>query len=84
MSTSRMPVLGTLRVMSRQVHVPYTVSQDETGMWCASAELRPGVGAAGDGVTAEDAVADLREALSALLAEVGPPDELTVTLNDVA
>lgn len=84
MSTSRMPVLGTLRVMSRQVHVPYTVSQDETGMWCASAELRPGVGAAGDGVTAEDAVADLREALSALLAEVGPPDELTLTLNDVA
>lgn len=77
-------MLGTLRVMSRQVHVPYTVSQDETGMWCASAELRPGVGAAGDGVTAEDAVADLREALSALLAEVGPPDELTLTLNDVA
>ncbi|MHB1594961.1 MAG: hypothetical protein ACYCO9_08195 [Streptosporangiaceae bacterium] len=70
--------------MSRQVHVPYTASQDEAGMWCASAELRPGVGAAGDGVTAEDAVADLREALLALLAEVGPPDELTLTLNDVA
>ena len=70
--------------MSRQVHVPYTVSQDETGTWCASAELRPGVGAVGDGATAEEAVADLRESLSVLLAEVGPPDELTLTLDDVA
>lgn len=49
--------LGRLLVMSRQVHVPYSVSQDETGMWCASAELRPGVGAVGDGTTAEEAVA---------------------------
>lgn len=76
--------LGRLLAMSRQVHVPYTVSQDETGMWCASAELRPGVGAVGDGATAEEAVADLRESLSVLLAEVGPPDELTLTLDDVA
>ena len=70
--------------MSRQVHVPYTVSQDEMGVWCASAELRPGVGAVGDGATAEEAVADLRASLSVLLAEVGPPDELTLTLDDVA
>jgi hypothetical protein len=31
--------------MSRVVHVPYTVEQDEDGVWCASAQLRPGVGA---------------------------------------
>jgi predicted RNase H-like HicB family nuclease len=63
------------------VHVPYAVEQDEDGVWCASAQLRPGVGAVGDGPTQEAAIADLREALEVLLAETGPPDELTLTLN---
>ena len=67
--------------MTRIVHVPYVVEQDEDGVWCASAQLRPGVGAVGDGSTAEAAVSDLREALEALLAEVGRPDELTLTLD---
>jgi len=67
--------------MSRVVHVPYSVSQDEDGVWCASAQLGPGVGAVGDGPTEEAAIADLREALEALLAETGPPPELTVTLD---
>ena len=67
--------------MTRVVHVPHVVERDEDGVWCASAQLRPGVGAAGDGATAEAAVADLREALEVLLAEVGPPDELTLTLD---
>ena len=31
--------------MTRAVHVPYTVEQDEDGIWCAHAQLRPGVGA---------------------------------------
>jgi len=61
--------------------VPYAVEQDEDGVWCASAQLRPGVGAVGDGPTQEAAVADLREALEVLLDEVGPPDEMTLTLN---
>jgi predicted RNase H-like HicB family nuclease len=69
--------------VTRVVHVPYTVEQDEDGVWCASAQFRPGVGAVGDGPTQEDAIADLREALEVLLAEVGPPDELTLT-HDVA
>ena len=69
------------RVVTRVVHVPYVVEQGEDGVWCASAQLRPGVGAVGDGPTAEAAVADLRDALEALLAEVGPPDELTLTLD---
>ena len=56
-------------------------NRTRTAFWCASAQLRPGVGAAGDGATAEAAVADLREALEVLLAEVGPPDELTLTLD---
>lgn len=65
----------------RTVHVPYTLKQDEDGVWCAAAQLRPGVGAVGDGETPEAALDDLRDALQALLAEVGPPDELTLTLN---
>jgi predicted RNase H-like HicB family nuclease len=67
----------------RAVHVPYTVEQDEDGVWCAHAQLRPGVGANGEGGTAEAAVEDLREALSGLIAEFGAPDELTL-LFDVA
>jgi predicted RNase H-like HicB family nuclease len=49
------------------VHVPYVVEQDEDGVWCASAQLRPGVGAVGDGATPEEAIADLRTGLEALL-----------------
>lgn len=67
--------------MTRVVHVPYVVEQDEDGVWCASAQLRPGVGAVGDGATQEEAIDDLRAALKALLDVVGPPDELTLTLN---
>jgi predicted RNase H-like HicB family nuclease len=63
--------------MTRVVHVPYTVEQDEDGVWCAHAQLRPGVGANGDGPTREAAIADLREALAALMEEFGVPDELT-------
>ena len=67
--------------MSRVVHVPYTLEQDEDGVWCASAQLRPGVGAVGDGTTAEEAIADLRNALTVLNEEVGVPQELTLTLE---
>jgi len=28
--------------VSRVVHVPYSISQDEDGVWCASAQLTPG------------------------------------------
>lgn len=55
--------------MTRAVHVPYTVEQDEDGVFCAHAQLRPGVGANGEGDTPEAAVADLREALERLIAE---------------
>ena len=50
-------------------------------MWCAHAQLRPGVGAHGDGDTREAAVADLREALEGLIAEFGAPQELTLTVD---
>jgi len=67
--------------VTHDVHVPYTVEQDEDGVWCASALIRAGVGAVGDGATPDEAIADLRTALEALLEVVGPPSELTVTLN---
>jgi predicted RNase H-like HicB family nuclease len=70
-----------MSVRVRTVHVPYTLEQDEDGVWCASAQLRPGVGAVGDGATREAALDDLREALQALIAQVGVPDELTLRLN---
>ena len=72
---------ATIDNMSRVIHVPYTIEQDEDGVWCASAQLRPGVGAVGDGATAEEAIADLRDALTVLVAEVGVPQELTLTLD---
>jgi predicted RNase H-like HicB family nuclease len=61
----------------------YTVEQDETGWWSAHASL-PGGGANGEGQTPEEAVADLREALDGWFAEFGVPDELTITVRDVA
>jgi predicted RNase H-like HicB family nuclease len=70
-------------LVDRVVHVPYTVEQDETGWWSAHASL-PGGGANGEGQTAEEAVTDLREALDGWFAEFGVPDELTITVRDVA
>lgn len=67
--------------MTQVVHVPYVVEQDEDGVWCASALLRPGVVAFGDGTTPEEAVTDLRAALEALLDVVGPPSELPLTVD---
>jgi predicted RNase H-like HicB family nuclease len=67
--------------MTQTVHVPYTIEQDEDGVWCAHAQLRPGVGANGEGDSREAAVTDLREALTGLIAEFGIPDELTLMVD---
>jgi hypothetical protein len=67
--------------VTRAVHVPYTVDEDEDGVWCAHAQLRPGVGASGEGNSGEAAIADLRDALEGLIAEFGVPQELTVTVD---
>ena len=48
-----------------------TVEQDEDDVWCAHAQLRPGVGAHGEGDSREAAIADLRQALIGLTAEFG-------------
>lgn len=64
--------------MARVVHVPYVVAPDEDGVWCAHAQLRPGVGAHGQGENEAAAVADLREALTGLIDEFGAPNELAI------
>ena len=53
--------------------VPIVVEQDEDGVWCAHAQLRPGLGAHGEGETEEAALEDLREALIGLIDEFGAP-----------
>src|ERR1700728_5279273 len=69
------------RIMTQAVHIPYTVEQDEDGVWCAHAQLRPGVGANGEGDSPTAAVIDLREGLLGLIAEFGVPDELTLMVD---
>ena len=67
--------------MSRQIHlIVATVEQDETGAWCASADMPRG-GANGYGSTRKEAIADLREALVNWLAAFGVPDELAIDVD---
>ena len=63
------------------VHVPYTIVQDEDGVWCAHAWLGSSGGANGNGATSEEAVADLRDAVQMVLDEDGVPEQLAQTLE---
>jgi predicted RNase H-like HicB family nuclease len=63
------------------VHVPYTVEQDEDGVWCGHAWLGESGGANGNGATADEAVADLREAVQMVIDEDGVPGQLARTLD---
>ena len=60
--------------------MPYVVEVDEDGVWCAHAQLRPGVGAHGQGEDEAAAVADLRDALTGLIDEFGVPKEMAITV----
>lgn len=82
MDAAALPDSVIVRVMAEEqtVTVPLVVEQDEDGVWCAHAQLRPGVGAHGFGDSEQEALADLREALIALVAEFGVPRELTFTV----
>ena len=66
--------------MTQVPAVPYTLEQDEDGVWCAHAQLRPGVGAQGEGNDPDSAVADLHRALIRLVEEFGPPREGTTSV----
>ncbi len=72
---------GTLGDVATVVHVPYTVGQDEDGVWCAHAWLGPSGGANGNGATLAEAVADLREAVAMVLDEDGAPELQTLDLE---
>jgi predicted RNase H-like HicB family nuclease len=67
--------------VKHEVTVPYTIEQDEDGVWCAHALLRHGVGANGEGDTPEAAVEDLREALTGLVKSFGVPNLITITVE---
>lgn len=56
--------------------VPYTIEQGEDGSWRAHAQIRPGVGARGEGETPDAALADLRVAFAVLAQEFDTPAEL--------
>ncbi|MCY1138331.1 hypothetical protein OWR29_10005 [Actinoplanes sp. Pm04-4] len=74
------PRYGAFMAELHTVTVPIVVERDEDGVWCAHAQLRPGVGAHGEGDTEEAALEDLREALIGLIEEFGVPRELSVTV----
>ena len=61
--------------------MPVVVERDEDGVWCGHAQLRPGVGAHGQGTTADAALDDLRDALTGLVQEFGVPRVLSVTVT---
>lgn len=65
----------------RTVHVPYTLEQDEDGIWCAHAWLGASGGANGYGANPAEATADLREAVQMVLDEDGVPEQLAHTLD---
>ncbi|HEY4465526.1 MAG TPA: hypothetical protein VGN41_22895 [Streptosporangiaceae bacterium] len=50
--------------------MPYTIERDEDGVWCAHAWMGSSGGANGNGLTREEAIADLREAVQMVLEEV--------------
>ena len=58
--------------------VPVVVERDEDEVWTAHAQLRPGVGAHGEGDTEDAALEDLREALIGLVEEFGVPRKLSI------
>ncbi|WP_261554633.1 type II toxin-antitoxin system HicB family antitoxin [Frankia tisae] len=62
------------------MHIPYTVEQDEDGVWCTHAYVGR-VGCNGNGDTREDALADLHEAVLMILEDDGAPDEFTIMLD---
>ncbi|WP_239372752.1 hypothetical protein [Frankia sp. Cj5] len=68
--------------MKQLVQIPYELLQGEDGVWTAHASF-PSGGAHGLGNTAEDAVADLYEAVSLVIEELGVPPVLTI-VQDVA
>lgn len=70
----------TVVIMRRVVHVPYTVGQDEDGVWCAHAYVGR-VGCNGNGDTREEALADLREAVVMVLEEDGAPEEFAIMVD---
>jgi len=65
----------------RILHMPYTLAQDEDGIWCAHAWLGSSSGANGNGQTPDEAVGDLREAVQMVIDEDGVSEQLAGSLD---
>jgi len=74
----------TMSSQPRTVHLPYTLEQDEDGIWCAHAWLGSSGGANGNGATPDEAVADLREAVQMVIDEDGVPEDIRTLDLEVA
>jgi predicted RNase H-like HicB family nuclease len=74
----------TMSGQPRTVHVPYTLEQDEDGIWCAHAWLGSSGGANGNGATPDEAIADLREAVKMVIEEDGVPEDIRTLDLEVA
>ena len=53
--------------MAGMAGIPFMVTQDEDGKWSAAVQLWEGVGAAGGGATADEAIMDCAAGLKLLL-----------------
>ena len=82
--TARAREMITMNGQPRTVHVPYTLEQDEDGVWCAHAWLGSSGGAHGNGPTPEEAVADLREAVQMVIDDDGVPENIRTLDLEVA
>jgi predicted RNase H-like HicB family nuclease len=71
-------------MLQRELHIPFTVEQDENGDWCAAAALTPEAFANGQGETRDEAIEDLKAAIVLLAEEVGVPEQLVVTVESAA
>jgi hypothetical protein len=67
--------------LRRDITVPFTIEQDENGVWCAEAALSPKSFANGSGPSPEAAIEDLKEAVAILAETIGVPEQLTVTVE---
>jgi Protein of unknown function (DUF4231) len=67
--------------LKQVVHIPYTVEQSQNGIWRARSQVPSQAEANGSGRSRDEAVADLRASLASVVAELGVPDELSLTVN---
>lgn len=67
--------------MARELHVSFTIEQDENGTWGTKAALTPTSFAYGQGPTREAAIEDLKNGILSLIDSEGIPEQVVVTVE---